>query len=309
MVHSLESVVPMQDYKSVAVIIVNWNNRWATSCCIRSLQRMVYTNYFIIVVDNGSTDGSIDYLTRQYPDIAIIEMKYNTGFGKGANAGIRLALDHNADFLWILNNDTQVTPHSLSALVSSMERDTAAGMAGSLLIESINGHRTRVGGGKVNFITGLPSNKTRKNTADNLDFIKGASILLRSKAIAAQGDTCFDESYFLYWEDTDLGFRLRANGWKLIVVEDSIVIHDGYGSMAHESPNWDFYFSRSSLIFFLAHARFPLLPICVSLTGRMTLRLMRGQWSNAAALLKAFFIPGSGLFRPGAHGASKGSLQ
>ncbi|MFH1155145.1 MAG: glycosyltransferase family 2 protein [Pseudomonadota bacterium] len=299
----------MQHYKSVAVIIVNWNNRWATSCCIRSLQRMVYTNYFIIVVDNGSTDGSIDYLTRQYPDIAMIEMKRNTGFGKGANAGIRHALDHNADFLWILNNDTQVTPNSLLALVLSMERDTDAGMAGSVLIESTNGHRTRVGGGRVNFITGIPSNRTGKNTADKLDFIKGASILLRSQAIDIKGGACFDESYFLYWEDTDLGFRLRARGWKLIVVPDSIVIHDGYGSMTHESPGWDYYFTRSSLIFFLAHARLPLLPICVSVIGRMTLRLMRGQWSNATALLKALFVPGSGPFPPGAPDTSKGSLQ
>lgn len=270
--------------KHIAVIIVTWNNYLATCRCIRSIQQVAYTKFDVIVVDNDSKDGSSSLLRKDFPNITIITMSRNAGFASGANAGIRRALKGAYDFLWILNNDVVVEPASLSSLVNGMEHDERIGMVGSVLVETIKDEQVMVRGGRVNFFTGIPSNH-KNNCSEELEFIKGASILLRSEAIREVG--LFDESYFLYWEDTDLAFRLRSHGWKLLIAEDSIVIHCGHGSLKYMSPEWDYHFTRSSILFFLRHAPFPPIPIAVSVSGRMIMRVLQRRWPNARALVDA----------------------
>ncbi len=92
-----------------------------------------------------------------------------------------------------------------------------------------------------------------------------------------------DERFFLYWEDTDLSYRLRAAGWRLGVATNSIVRHRWNGSLELRSPGWDREFTASSVLFFKRHARRPWTPILISAGGRLLRRCLHGQWANAAA--------------------------
>jgi GT2 family glycosyltransferase len=269
---------------SVTVIIVHLNSPRITDRCIRSL-RCVNVTMDIVVVDNGSTDNSVAVLSHRHPDISIISTHSNLGFSRGVNTGIRRALAHKSEYLWILNNDTIVTRDALSTMLAKMYSDETIGLVGSTLIEEQNGCRVEIKGGWVNFFTGIPNNTRMTIPGSPIEYVKGASMLVRTEALRQVG--LFDESFFLYWEDTDLCFRLRAQGWKLEIACDSIVYHQGQGSLAHSTPLWDYHFTRSSLLFFSKHATFPLLPIAFSATGRLVKRLMARKWSHAAAVLKA----------------------
>ncbi|RME45924.1 MAG: glycosyltransferase family 2 protein, partial [Chloroflexi bacterium] len=115
---------------SVYFIVLNWNQPKMTAECLDSLARQDYPNYRVVVVDNGSTDGSAAILRRRYPWAEIVEISQNIGYSEGNNVGIEYALEQGADYLFLLNNDTEVDPHMLGRLVEVAEAQTEAGMVG-----------------------------------------------------------------------------------------------------------------------------------------------------------------------------------
>src|SRR3990172_7762179 len=108
----------MEDRPFVYIVVVNWNGWQHTVRCLDSLRRLDYPNYRVIVVDNGSTDGSRERIRAAHPDTELVEAEKNFGFGGGANIGIRAALDSGTDYVWVLNNDIVVEPHTLDELIS-----------------------------------------------------------------------------------------------------------------------------------------------------------------------------------------------
>ena len=118
-------------FPKVYVVIVNWNGRDDTIECIKSVKNISYPNFEIILVDNGSKDNSIDSIKEIFKDINYIENKKNLGFAEGNNIGIRLALNNDAEYIWLLNNDTIVHQDALSAMVDVGERIPESGILGS----------------------------------------------------------------------------------------------------------------------------------------------------------------------------------
>jgi len=271
----------------IYIVLVNWNNPERTLSTLESIKEIAYDNYRVIVVDNGSDDNSPALIGRAAPEITILNNPVNAGFAGGVNPGIRRALELKADFIWVLNNDLKVAHESLTEMVNLAVSNPMIGAVGSILVEEENGRRNLIyGGGRVNFLNGLPVHIQQDSTDHNkFDYLKGASLLLRAEALRQIG--FFSEKYFLYWEDTDLCFRLKAAGWKLRVAQKALVYHEGYGSMVFKSPSWDYHFTRSSIIFFKEYAPFSPLPIMVSVAGRLTLRILRGKWNNAGAIIAA----------------------
>ncbi len=145
----------MQSGATVTVIIVHLNGPRVIDRCIRSLRSIKGCEMHIVVVDNGSTDDSVAVLSCLHPDISIISTRRNLGFSCGVNTGIRQALAHESEYVWILNNDTIVTPNSLSAMLMKMHADEAIGLVGSTLIEEEKGCRVEIKGGWVNFSPGF----------------------------------------------------------------------------------------------------------------------------------------------------------
>ncbi|MBN6740049.1 glycosyltransferase [Acidithiobacillus sp. MC6.1] len=132
------------------------------------------------------------------------------------------------------------------------------------------------GGGRVSYLLGITRHICRPVADDRLDYLTGASLLLRREAIEAVG--LFDTSrFFLYWEDTDYGLRLRRAGWQLAVAKDALVWHDESSSLGAASPQKDRYVAASSVRFYRKYAAFPVVPILIGNLGRMAQRLMRGE--------------------------------
>jgi GT2 family glycosyltransferase len=269
--------------KRVDVVVLNWNGWQDTLTCLRSLQGLNYPNFRLLWVDNGSTDGSIAHIRAAMPAVELLATGINLGFGGGCNVGIRQALAGDADYVWLINSDATVDAAALCALVRAAEDRPTAGAVGSVLYEA--DERTQVqlwGGGSVNLWLGRTQHRLSPGP---IDFVSGASVLLRRAALENVG--LFDEAnFFMYWEDTDLGFRLRQAGWQLAVAQDSRVWHQQSASLGKGSPLLDEYFTRSALRFFKRHAPAPLIAIGFFLGRMLVKRLLLGHFNRIRAVLK-----------------------
>jgi len=271
--------------KKVAIIILNWLGWRDTIECLSSLKKLDYPNYRLVVVDNASSDDSVAQIQSAYPDIPIIVNKRNLGFGSGCNVAIRQALQDGTDFVWLLNNDTIADPRALTALVEKAESDLGIGAIGSVLYYMDEPDRVQAwGGGYVNYWRGESRHHLAPATEPQLHYLTAASLLLRREALKQVG--LFDEKFFLYWEDVDLGCRLRNGGWKLAVAEGSRVWHKESASLGERSSLTTEYFNTSAVRFFRKHARFPAFPIAFGVGAHMVKLLLRADWNGIRYLLK-----------------------
>jgi GT2 family glycosyltransferase len=254
--------------------------------CLQSLRKIQRSGLRTVLVDNGSTDGSLEQLRLEFPEVSYLLLGQNQGFSKGNNRGIVLAMESGADYVWLLNDDTEVTPDSLNGLLVETEQ-ADVGAAASILLNP-DGSIQTWGGGRVSFWTGLPYEFLSPAKTGALQHLKGASLLLKVKALREVG--CLWEELFLYWEDTDLSFRLRQCGWEIRAAEKSEVLHLGGGTIQFRSVGWDYHFTYSATRFFQRHAPFPAWPIAVSGLGRVLNRCREGLWPNAGAALKGMSL-------------------
>ena len=266
---------------AVAVVIVNWNGRLSTLACLESLSASGYPPRRIIVVDNGSADGSSSAVRGRFSQVEVLETGRNLGFAGGNNAAFARLRDDPPAYVWLLNNDTQPHHTALAALVAVAEANPNLAAVGSVLVGPDDAVEAW-GGGRVDFRSGLPRHYRSPAAPSDRDYLVGASLLLRWTALAGIG--FFDNRYFLYWEDTDLCFRLREAGWALGVAADAVVRHEGQASAGFRSPLWDREFTASSVLFFRRHSRLSVPPIVVSAAGRLTRRALLGKWNNVGAV-------------------------
>jgi GT2 family glycosyltransferase len=277
----------MSERPRVYAVVVDWNGAERTAACLRALEAVDHPHLAIVAVDNGSDPPRLADRVGPSPRVHVIRADRNLGFSGGCNLGIHVARRAGADYVWLINNDAVPEPDALAAMLAVAEEDSRIGAVGCLLLEEERGRPVRIfGGGSVSFWSGLPRHHTRAVSADRIQYLRGASVLLRRAALDAVG--ALDERFFLYWEDTDLSFRLRAAGWRLAVADAAIVRHRGNGSLAMRSPGWDFHFTASAALFFRGHAPVPLWPIAVSTSERMAKRVLRGRWENARAVWRGF---------------------
>jgi len=269
--------------KRVEIIVLNWNGWQDTLTCVASLQHLDYPNFHVIVVDNDSSDGSPVHIRAHQPTVELIQTGANLGFGGGCNVGIQIAIDRGAQYIWLINSDATVDPGALSAMVQTAEANRDIGAVGSVLYEAHRVDDIQLwGGGKVQLWSGRSHHQRSPAT---LDFISGASILLRREALLAVG-LLDNQSFFMYWEDTDLGFRLRAAGWKLGVAQDSRVWHKQSASLGKRSPLLDEYFTRSGVRFLRRHAPFPVVSVLMMVGLMLLKRVLMGQLARARAVGK-----------------------
>ncbi len=277
----------------MVVLVVNWNGYEDTTRCLESLSHLT-TAHGVIVVDNGSSDGSVDRLRDAWPGIAVLPLPSNVGFGRGVNAGMHhlAALGGSPEFVWLLNNDTVVAPSSLAAMLRVADADPSIGIVGSVLLDADGSDRIQAwGGGTVNRWLGTTTT-SRASGGRNLTHIVGASMLLRVGMLESIG--LFDERYFFYLEDTDLSYRAHRSGWRLAVADTAIVRHrhgatvdDGSTSRSVRS---DRYYARSSAIFMARHIPVYVLPAAVAVRAWALLvrRAWRREGGRSTVLLREF---------------------
>jgi GT2 family glycosyltransferase len=267
---------------SVTVVLLNWNEWNDTSLCLSSLQHLDYPNFQVVVVDNGSKDDSAARIREVYPWVHLIENGKNLGFTGGCNTGIRHGLGQGADFIWLLNNDTTVDPGALSALVEKAETDPRIGAVGSAIYYMQQRERMQCwGGGYVNFWLGRAGHFIEQVDDDEVEFITGCSLLISRAAIDKIGT--LDEGFFIYWEDSDICFRLRRAGWRLAVAGQSKIWHKGYTATGKGSVSSYKHFNASASRFFKKYAPVPLFSFWMGFGMRLAKRVVVGDWEKLRA--------------------------
>tara|TARA_B110000495_G_scaffold138225_1_gene121263 strand:- start:406 stop:1398 length:993 start_codon:yes stop_codon:yes gene_type:complete len=208
------------NFPMVSIIIVNYDGKKLLEKCLESLFKVDYKNIEVILVDNNSTDGTIEYVTKNHPSIILIKLDTNKGFAEPNNIGSKIA---KGDYLLFLNNDTIVTSNFISEMIKVIENDKKIGICQSLLLkpdESIDS--------SGDFIDGLGvvyNSKTEIDEIREISSARGASMLIRKKIFYELGG--FDKKFFVSFEDVDLGWRTWILGYSVVVVPKSIVHHIG----------------------------------------------------------------------------------
>jgi GT2 family glycosyltransferase len=211
---------------SCSVVVTNWNGRSDLEGCLTALRAQTYENFEVIVVDNGSTDGSLELLEADFPEARVVPLGENRGFATANNTGIREA---RGEYVALLNNDTEVDPRWLAELVASLKRHPAAASVTSKMLlfdqpETIDG-----AGDVLNWLF-LPYPRghrgpDRGQYEDEVEVFSasGGAALWRGNVLKELG--AFDEAFFIFYEDVDLGFRARLQGYECWYVPTSIVLH------------------------------------------------------------------------------------
>jgi GT2 family glycosyltransferase len=243
----------------VIAVTVNWNRPTDTIECLRSLTCQTYLNIKVIVVDNGSTDGSVEIIAREFPQVEMIAYPHNLGFAGGYNLGMRRALDLHADFVFIINNDAVIEPDGVSQLMLHVEENS--GILAPLIFYYAHPDRIWSSGGKVHpwILEKHDRWMDKKDPGDwpevlEQSFVNGCVMLFPTKALRRVG--LFDESFHLYYEDSDLCRRVQMAGYSILVVPKAKAWHKvALSSGGRESPQERYWMARSSIRFFRKHTR------------------------------------------------------
>jgi GT2 family glycosyltransferase len=215
----------------VTVVVPNWNGERFLSTCLGSLRRQTYGDFETVLVDNGSSDGSVAFVEENFPEVRIVRLPHNGGFTAAVNAGIGAS---EAEYVVLLNNDTEVEQRWLEALVRAADEHPEAGLFASKLVD-FRDRRLLDGAGDALRKTGLPY-RIGHGEIDRGQFEEEALVFGACAAGALYRRRLFDEvgvfdgDFFSNCEDGDLSFRAQLAGYRCLYVPDAVVYHMGSAS-------------------------------------------------------------------------------
>jgi GT2 family glycosyltransferase len=222
---------------SVATIVLNWNGKDFLESCLPDLKTQNYPSLRILVVDNGSEDGSQMWLRGTYPEVELIETYDNIGFAEANNVGIRRALeDPEVGYIALVNNDTRIEPEWVATLVETLERGDGFGAAQSPLVfdhdpDSINSLGIAIEPSLWAFDDGCFEENSGLTEKEIFGVTGGACLFSREMVEDLMvGGSFFDPRFFSYYEDVDVAFRARLKGWRALLVPAPVVRHHGSGT-------------------------------------------------------------------------------
>lgn len=247
----------MTSHPLVISVILNTNRREDTLQCLASLHRGSYPNHGIIVLDNHSSDGSVEAIRKFHPDVQIIELNDNLGYTGNNNVGIRAALEQGADWVFVLNEDIILDPDCLKKLVEVGESDPRIGILGPLVYHHDEPTVIQSAGGMLGRY--WQSIHLGKNELDQgqfgiphpVEWISGCAILVRRQAIKQAG--MLDEDFFIYWEETEWCIRIAREGWKIFHVPQARIWHKGVQRNYDPKPSFTYYGTRNHLFTLAKH--------------------------------------------------------
>lgn len=242
----------------VSIVMLHWRGLADTQRCLASLSRLVYPNWDLVLVLNGADEEDGQVLRAQLPASAhVIALSRNSGFAAGCNIGATVAIEQGSDFVLLLNNDTEVDPDLLTALTNSAAKDSSIGILGAKTY-NIGTNLLQFTVGDVNMWRGWAKNRgsARRDVGQfdqptDAQFVQGSCLMARSSLIQHIG--LLDETFFAYWEETDLCFRARRAGYRVIYEPRARVWHQS--SRVSPSPLRLYYLLRNNIYFVSKHAR------------------------------------------------------
>ena len=243
----------------VSIIILNWNGKEDTLECLDSVVNLEYPSFEIVVVDNGSTDDSVDVIANKYPEIKIVQTGGNLGYAGGNNVGIRWAIQRDADFILVLNNDTVVDKNMLSHLVGASLLDSRVGLLGPVnyyyddpnLIWTTGAMLENFPNAGYRMLGDGDSDESWKTSAQ-VDSLVGSCMLIKRNVIDEIG--LFDEKFFLCWEEFDFCARAKNIGYKIYFVPEAKIWHKVGSTLGEvESPLRGYFNIRNKLLWAERH--------------------------------------------------------
>lgn len=238
----------------VYIVVLNYNSFEDTKECIRSLDKIYYKNYNIVIVDNCSSDGSYEKLINIFSDYTIIRTDKNLGYAYGNNAGIKFGLDNGADYICILNSDVIVEKDFLDKLVSKIEENDKIGIAGSCICDYHEKDIVQSMGANINLYFAAARRKFKGENYFSIDssdvdadYVEGACLLIKRDVFKSIG--FIPENYFLFFEETEFCLKARKAGYKVMCIYASRVYHKGSSTISKFSNLSYSYLNRNRVIF------------------------------------------------------------
>ena len=213
----------------VGVIILNWNGKDFTLECLECFRRFNHS-YEIVLVDNNSTDDSVEVITKDYPEVTILALDENLGFAGGNNVGMEYCLNKGMDYVILLNNDTVFDFDFIAPLVNKMDTDPKLGGIQPRIF--FNHDRTLIWNGGGIFYKWAGYARTigegvkdgpKFNLTKETDWITGCAFMVRSSVLREVG--LLDDRFFIYHEDVDWSLRIRKAGYRLLYEPSSVIYH------------------------------------------------------------------------------------
>lgn len=249
---NLQSSFSKPDSK-IAIIILNWNGLKDTLECLESLKNLNYRNYDIILVDNGSTDGSLSVIQERFPHIQYIALPENLGFAGGNNAGIDLALKTGAEFFLLLNNDTIVASDLLNRFLETFADNPQAGILGArIYLFDQKDTLDHLGGmwiksqARMQLIGYRKKDSIVPNLILPLDYVCGACMIIKRIVIETIGT--LESRYFLYWEENDFCLRAQRAGFLSFSCPQAKIWHKVSASIIGGRPHATYFIWRGRLL-------------------------------------------------------------
>ncbi len=278
----------------VYVVVLTWNQREVTLECLKSLAQMTYPRFRIVVVDNGSTDGTAEAIADRFPDVEVIVTERNLGYPGGCNVGMRYALGQGAEYVFAINNDVLVAPNILDELVRETAPDV--GILAPKIYFANDSQRIWSVGGRRNCLT-LEMDCRGDGEIDQgqwdkvleRDYLIGCAHLFSRSFLQEVG--LLDAGYFLYYDDLDICLRARQAGYRLLMVPRAKMWHAVANSSGGVgTPRERYYMARSNVRFLRKHVRgWQWLFVIPYRTGSIIKTLLRlalyRRWDSARAYL------------------------
>lgn len=252
----------------VLVLILTYNQKEQTLECLACLKASSYSNYKIVVVDNGSCDNSSEEIKRLHPEVRLILLEDNTGCSGGRATGGEYFLNNSdAEFLFLLDNDAIVNHDTLEELIKVISQDRSLAAVGAHVYYYKQPQRFwYAGGSKINWIKGIFYDSGQKeidhgqyNKIRDVDTIIGCASLFRKDAMKKVGN--FDKHYFYGNEESDLSIRMKKAGFRIVTAPKAKIFHNPSSCLGLESANYYYYRTRSRLRFMWENAPRFSLPI------------------------------------------------
>jgi GT2 family glycosyltransferase len=275
----------------VTVVIPSWNGRAMLQTCLQALEGQTLSDHAVIVVDNGSDDGSVAWLRENYSAVRVIENTENRGFAAPVNQGIEAS---DSPYVAVLNNDTEPSPGWLAALVQVMEGDERVGMCASKMVFADQPDTINSTGISVDRVAiawdrrgGEVDDGREPEPVEVFGACAGAA-LYRRAMLDQVG--LFDEDFFAYMEDVDLAWRARRLGWRCLYVPAAQVLHRHSATGQEGSPFKSFHLGRNKVwlvvknypfgrLWYMAPVLmlYDLAAVCFALVGRRDVHALRGR--------------------------------
>lgn len=242
----------------VLVSVVNWNGGKDLIECLSAVCQSDYSNFDVLVIDNGSKDGSLETACGQFQNIKVIKNTENRGFSGAHNQGIEYALAGGYQLIWILNSDTRFGEKVLEALVEGLVSASDIGMVSPVIINSDDSRGIQFCGSRIDFnsrafvhFKSLDEAISAQSNDPKSICLWGTALLCRTSVLGMVGG--FDDHFFAYYEDFDLSVRVINGGFRNRIVPHALISHSGANCSEVRPPHYVYFNCRNRCIFWRKH--------------------------------------------------------